>query len=896
MRCNNCKKWLHSCLFICLNLSFYTLYAQTVSVTIKGKVGDSVTHAVLPEASISLLHLPDSMVVRRSLSGKNGFTFDHLKPGQYLLYGSNIGYRDTILPILLKAGDTMYNTGAIWLQPVVHSLMEVVVKAIIPPVITKNDTIIYNVAAFKTRPNATVEELLKKLPGIQVDRDGNITMQGEKIQKVFVDGKVFFLNDSKLATQNLLAEMVDKVEAFNEKSERAKLTGIPDQDPGKVINLRLKPDKKKGLFGSGEGVLASQNRYGIKASVNYFKDDMYLSGVGKTSNGGNLQGGGGTLNNEVNEGSLDYRNNFGKKVEVTASYTSAGNKSSNTVQNQRQTFLQDSSLLQNRETARWGKQQNHTMNTRLQYTIDSVNSIRSSISFNMSNDGNSNKEVTAGELIQSNSARHINDAFIENNRSGARWNGTFSLNYDHRFKKMGRYLGIGLNKGNSQSNGLGALQSLTRFYNENGLMTDSLARDQLSFQRGDGQNYGFNITYTEPLAKGQVLDFSYSLDNSDGNSKQQTFNYNTITGKYDEPDSTASNNFESSNSSQQIAAGYNYFRKKLQWQAGISLARNSQLNRDLSGDQQDIHQSVTNIFPRASLIYNITKQKNLQVSYSGRNRPPTIQELQPLPDYSNPLLIRLGNPDLKQEFTNEISLRYKDFNTRKNRSVNGQLQFNNTAHKIVNATRISGQGAQEQQAVNLEGNYTIGANIDYNKLLGKGTNKGSLGCNTNVRYENAVNLINAEKNTRKTVNWIQTMRGEYYINEKIAVSAIARFNGSWSGYSVDAGNTSTLFSHNYNASLFYELPRQFFISSSIDLVLNSQQQAGAQAAVWNASVMKRLFKKQAGEVKLSAFDILNKSNNFSQYTGDNYIETTKTEVLKRVFVLSFKYNFRINRL
>jgi outer membrane receptor protein involved in Fe transport len=282
-----------------------------------------------------------------------------------------------------------------------------------------------------------------------------------------------------------------------------------------------------------------------------------------------------------------------------------------------------------------------------------------------------------------------------------------------------------------------------------GFMTDSLARDQLSFQTGNGQNYGFNITYTEPLAIGQVLDFSYSLGNVNSRSKRETFNYNEVTGKYDEPDSIASNSFESSNSSQQVAVGYNYFRKKLQWQAGISLTRNNQLNKELSGHQMDVNQSVTNIFPRASLIYSINKQKDLQVNYNGRNRPPSIQELQPLPDYSNPLLIRLGNPALKQEFANEISLRYKDFNARKNRSLFGQIFFNNTAHKIVNATRINLQGAQEQQSVNLEGDYIIAADIDYSRSFGNRRNKGNVAFNNIVRYDHAVNLVNAEKNVRK---------------------------------------------------------------------------------------------------------------------------------------------------
>jgi hypothetical protein len=894
----NPKKWLHNWLFVCCSLTSYTAYAQTKSVTIKGWVGDSITHAVLSNASLSLLHLPDSMVIRRSISGKNGFLFNRLKSGNYLLYISNIGYRDTAIAIIIKPGDTVLNAGAICLQPAVHSLVEVVVKAIIPPVITKSDTVIYNVAAFKTRPNATVEELLKKLPSIQVDRDGNITMQGEKIQKVFVDGKEFFFNDPKLATQNLLAEMVDKVEAFNEKSEKAKLTGIPDQNPGKVINLRLKPDKKKGLFGNGTGGLASQKRYGIRLNANYFKGDTYLSGMASSSNGGNLQGGGGTLNNNTNDLSLNYRNTINEKWQVTAGYRGSDNKNSNWVRNQRQTFLQDSSLIQARDRVSSAKQQKHAFNAQLQYAIDSFNSVSSYASFNKSDNGNSDKDLTASEIIKTNDPRPVNDAFTDNNRFGNGLNGTFNLNYNRQFKKQGRYLGVGLNKSYGQSKGRGALQSLTRFYNENGFMTDSLTRDQLSFQTGDNQELGFSITYTEPLATGQVLDFSYSLGNSGNISKQETFNYNVVTGKYDERDSIASNSFESNNSNQQIAIGYNYFRKKLQWQAGVALTRNTQLNKDRSGRQTEIKQSVTNIFPRASLIYSISNQKNLQVSYVGRNRPPSIQELQPLPDYSNPLLIKLGNPALKQEFTNEIKLNYKDFSASNTRSLFGQLHFSNTAHKIVNAIRINDLGAQEQQFVNLGGNYAIGTNIEYRITFGKGPNKGNIGFNTNALYDNTVNLVNAAKNIRKTVNWGQTMRVEYDIKEKFTVSTSAGFNGSWSSYSVDAGKLTRLFSHFYNASLFYELPWQCSVSSDINFIINAAQQhlPGTTAAVWNATVTKRLFKNQAGEVKLAAFDILSNSNNFSQVNGDNFIETNQREVLKRIFSLSFRYNFRINRL
>jgi hypothetical protein len=891
------KKWIYSWLFICCTLTSYNLYAQSEAVTIKGKVGDAGSHAILPDASLALLHLPDSIVIRRSLSSKSGFLFNRLKVGNYQLYISNIGYRDTAVDITIKTGVTELNTDTIWLQSSARSLVEVVVKAIIPPVITKNDTLIYDAGAFKTRPNATVEELLKKLPGVQVDRDGNVTIQGEKVQKVFIDGKEFFLNDPKQATQNLLADMVDKVEAFNEKSERAKLTGIPDINPAKVINLRLKPDKKKGLFGNGEGGLASKNRYAINATANYFKGDMYLSGAGSSSNGGNLHSGGGTLNDKVNDISLDYGNTFNGKWQVTAGYSGNGNNNSNRVYSQRQTFLQDSSLLQDREMTSVAKQNYHRIKAFLQYAIDSFSSVRSDFYFNFSDDGNSNTDLTTSEIVKTANHRNVNDALTDNKQSSFRWNGTISINYNHRFRKQGRYLGIGLNKANSQSNGQGVLRSLTHFYNENDLLTDSLARDQLSPQTGNGQSYGFNITYTEPLAKGQVLDFSYTLGNSGSQCKQETFAYNSLTGKYDERDSIASNSFESRNSNQQIAVGYNYFQKKWQWQAGMALAYNTQFNKDLSDRQMDLKQAVTNVFPRASLIYSISKQQNLQISYSGSNRPPTIQELQPLPDYSNPLLIRLGNPALKQEFTNDIKLNYKDFNVKKNRSLFGQIQLNNTSHKIVNATSINAQGAQEQQYVNLRGNYAIGANLDYSIPFGKLPNKGNVGFSTNARYDNAVSMLNAEMNVRKTFFLGQVVRLEYNIRESFTASASAGFNWSSSTYSADAGNATNLFSHLYNTYIICELPWKCMVTSGINLIINEAQQhlPGTQAAVWNASFVKRLFKNQAGEIKLAAFDILNKNNSIAQDNGDNFIQTTRREVLKRIFVLSFRYNFRINR-
>jgi hypothetical protein len=232
------------------------------------------------------------------------------------------------------------NAGLLHMRKTSGELIKVVVRAVIPPVIVKSDTIVYNTEAFKAKPNATVAVLLKQLPSMELDKEGNVSFQGEKVQKIYIDGKEFFLNDPKLATQNLLADMVQKVEAFDDKCEKAKRTGIPDDNPGKAINLQLKADKKKGLTGTVEAGYGSQNRYGIKASANHFNKDAFTSGVFNSSNGSNLLNGFlGLLNNQQDQITLNYRNKLSQLLQIVSDYSFNNNNSGNGFSSSLETFL-----------------------------------------------------------------------------------------------------------------------------------------------------------------------------------------------------------------------------------------------------------------------------------------------------------------------------------------------------------------------------------------------------------------------------------------------------------------------------------------------------------------------------------------------------------------------------
>lgn len=885
----------YASLVIMMLLLTAAVHAQTASVTVRGNVMAATNKENLSGATVQLYRLTDSIVIRKTLSQRNGFVLNRVPAGEYELLVSFVGYRDTAYRFMVSAKDSLVRLDTLWLFPKSSEMMEVVVRSVIPPVIVKSDTVVYNTSAFKTQPNATVEELLKKLPGMEVDKDGNITFQGEKVQKIYVDGKEFFLNDPKLASQNLLADMVQKVEAFDSKSDRARLTGIPDNSPGKSINLRLKPDKKKGLFGNAQAGYASKDRYGIRATANYFKRDTYIMLVGNSSNGGNILGGsGGVLNNRVNNIALNYSNRWNEKLTLAGSYSLNDNSSRNQVINHRQTFLGDSSLLEDRLSRSAGSGTNHAFNVSMNYAIDSFNLLTAGTSLAVSSGENMNANDASTAIQKLSGVVPANKAYTLNKTKTNGWNGNMNLQYSHRFRKAGRYFGIGLSNNYSNSDGRGELASRTDFYTD-GLVVDSLIRNQRSMQDNRGSGMSVSVNYTEPIAKGQVLDVGYTLSRGRNKANQQTLNYNPLTGKYDERDSLASNAFDNRNNTQQFSLGYNYFKEKLRYQLGMSVSKSFQDNQSLSGNYESIRQDATNIYPRASVQYNISKQQYFQLSYNGSNRQPSIEQLQPVPDYSNPLLIRLGNPDLKQEFTNSVSVNYRSFNAGKTSSFMWQADFRNTANQIVNATRTTAQGVQEQQYVNVNGNFNVGTNINYALPIGKGNSKGSVNLSTRLQYGEDVSFLNGVRNERKNFTGGQQVRVSYHAGEIFFVNVNGSVNWNRSVYSLPGSATGSFLSQAYSTDLSYRIAG-WVVESQFHLSLQGSRNnlPSQTATVWNASVLKDVLKNRTGQLKFSVYDILNNANSFRQSAGDNYIETTETEVLQRVFVLSFVYRFRVN--
>jgi hypothetical protein len=882
-------------LAIILSIVWVTvMQAQVITTTIIAQLKDSATGEILNNATVNLVRTKDSVAIRQTISTSSGFVISRIPVGEYFLKISYVGYKDTTYRIVIGPRDTIYKAGILTMVKSRGELMEVIVKSTIPPVITKSDTIIYNAAAFKTRPNATIEDLLKKLPGIEVDQDGNITFQGERVQKIYVDGKEFFVNDPRFATRNLLADMVEKVEAFDEKSERAKLTGVPDDKQSKAINLRLKPDKKKGYFGNAQVGYASYNRSNLTVAANYFKGDaMAMLSAGSNNSGS------GRINSQSKNISFNYQNILNRNWQVGISYRGNTNNSRSWMYNQRQTFFEDSSLLQEKEGTSAAESSSHNWNLRINYKIDSFSNLAMTTAYSLQNGKNNTGEIANSSVEKAGKIRPVNSALTNNSTTDNSWNGSTNLNYNRRFRKQGRYIGLSFNSNINQRSGYGGLTSLMKFYDDIGMAADSLERNNRSDQNAESFSFEMGVSYTEPLGKGQVLDFYYNISSANSERNRQTYKFNPLTGKYDEIDSIASNNFENSNGQHNFGVGYNHFRSsKFRYQVGIGMSKGWQQNKDKAGSLADIVQNTTNIFPRASLMYSISKQRSIHVAYSGSNRQPVIAELQPVPDYSNPLLIRLGNPSLKSEFNNEISAEFKDFNSKKMSSFSLNVNFRNTINRIVNSIIVNAQGIQEQQYVNMNGDYGVGGAASYDRPLINPQKPLSLRSNTSVSLYRDVNLVNKELNKRHSLSFSQQLSLNYHLDEKLFASATGSFNLTGTKYSVGTSQPNTLIAHRYSGNISYEFPGQVMLYTDFNISFNSSQShvKGNNSMVWNATIMKRIFKSKKGEVTLSIFDILNKNNNFTQNIGDNYMETTRTEVVRQILNLSFVYRFRGNKL
>jgi hypothetical protein len=936
-----------------------TITAQTRNTGIvRGKIMDSLSSQPLKDATVSILDKSDSTLLVFGVSKVDGnFVVENIPFGTYILQVSFQGYSVIEKNFSISKAQPDFNAGTYHLSARSKDFGNVTVKT--SPININGDTTEYNASHFKTKPNATAEDLLKKLPGVEVDKDGAVKAHGEDVKRVLVDGKRFFGDDPKTATRNLPTDIIDKVQVYDAQSDQSSFSGFDDGNREKTINIVTKKDRRKGIFGKASAGVGDNSRYMSSLSFNRFNGNQQISFIGQGNNinsqnfsiqdilgtmssgnrgGGGMMGGGGgggmfgagavmrggmgSISNFLSgssagiattwAGGLNYNDVWSKKTSVSGSYFYNNMRIDNNQDRFRETFsTNDSSLFNTNKYGSNNKNQNHRFNFEIDQKIDSFNSIivRPTFSSQQSNNYSETNTFTNKALSKApGNGSSLNDSKAINSSDNDGYNFNNNILYRLRFKKRGRSLSLNFSQGLSNSSSVSNNLSFTRYYFNGNALSDTL--NQVSHTDRDSKNLGGNVSYTEPMGTKGQLEVSYNYNYTINTSDQQTMRFNKTTNLYDIAEPALTNAFENTNYSHR--GGLNYRRqvnKELNYTLGLAV-QNATLNSFNKTTNYTISQTFNNFFPTLSVQYSKNRTKNLRFNYRGSTRQPSVTQLQPVIDISNPLNIRSGNPDLKQEFSHNFGFFYTNFDifTFKNFIVN--LNGSLTSNKICNSYFINtgrapvvvdgillGTGAQYVKPVNLNGGYNLSAFVNYGFPIRKP--KSNINLMTSLSHSRDVNLVNNEKSY--TRNYVVSERIRYTLNykEKLDLNfsssrtyTMARYSQQSTGKN-HAPNTD-YFTQVFSIEPTYSPKSGWIFGSDFDYTINSGNSAGYNLSfpLWNASISKLVLKKKQAEIKLSVFDLLNQNKSITRTVEQNYIEDVRTTVLQRYFMISFIYNLR----
>ena len=916
-----------------LSLVFLISFANAQSVaTVKGILIDSLNKQSLKDASIVVLAASDSSLEVFTLAKADGsFIINNAPFGEMLVQVKFQGYEPFSKKIIFSAKNSQVDLGKIYLKQAANDLGNVTVTQ--SPVQMKKDTVEFTASAFKTKPNAVAEDLLKKIPGIQVDKDGGIKAQGETVQRVLVDGKRFFGDDPKMATRNLPPDIIDKIQVFDAASDQSAFTGFDDGNRVKTINITTRKDKRKGYFGRaalGAGANSDDALYDNNINISKFNGDQQITFTGQANNvnkqnfsvqdmlgslggggfggggggggrggggGGATMGGGGGLLGTGGGGGivktlaagLNYKDNWGTKTQFSGSYfynDQTTNRDQNSLTENLVTGSTDSSIFSKQVQSSVTNNKNHRINFNIETNFDTSNTliIRPNISFqNTHSETFQTTSSTRGKITSLNSSR------VNSGRDNQGINGSLEATFRHRFAKKGRTYSIGLNSSYNTNDGSGSNWSQNQYNLPSRSYTDTL--DQIYTTNRDGKNNSATLSYTEPIGKNKQLEFNYNISSNINNSGRATLGYNKATSNYDIAVPNLSNIFENTFNANRFTLNYRIQNAKYNFSIGSGLQVGDLVSKNISTNV-NLKQHFVNLFPSANFRYDFTKSKNMRFFYNGRTSQPSADQLQPVIDNSNPLLIRTGNPNLKQQFSHSFRLLYNSFDMFSQKIVFATLSGSFIENDIQNSTTISGGGVQTIKPVNLSGTYNINGFFNYGFPIKKP--KSNLNLMANVSRNQTQTLVNSVSNFTRNTNLGGTISWTTNIKEGFDMNFSSNSNLTMARYTLQPQQNGDFFSQTVSTEATIYSKSGWVLSTDFDYIYNAGRSEGFNTSIplWNASLSKQMLKNKAGELKFYVFDLLNQNISISRNVTSNYIQDLQTRVLKRYFMISFTYNLR----
>jgi hypothetical protein len=889
---------------------------------VQGTVTDTTQS---PLNSVTLkLYISGTKDTLITFSRANGsFTFSGVASSKFIVIVSSMGYETYVGNYNFTESTMNIRLEEITMLPYAKILEEVVIHNS-PPVVIKTDTIEYNAESFKIKSDAYVEDLLKKLPGLQVNKSGVITAQGKQVTKIKVNGKDFFGGDIKTATQELPSNLIDKVQVIDDYGDVAAVSGIKNGEPDKVINLQLKKDKSQGIFGKAEAGYGTSNSYKASLSTNFFTDNSQFSIVGRSnninngfltnSNKGNALSGGMSTGGITSAGiqtnssaglqqpgsnvpqgittshslATNFRSDFGEKNSFYGSYNFGRRNTHGFRDIVNQIFYPTTNYINNQHYEYNRNGYSHQAYLNLELFPDSFSYFKISPSFYYNN--NRNSSVTGFNYFKDITFKTTEGYIRDTTRSSTPDFGVDIL-YNLWFRKQGRNLSVSLNLKTSNTDSKNNRPGFTRTFETLGGYND-VYQNQLINQDNKNYNYSFYLAYTEPLAKSNYIDLTYFHNFSKSSNDHKTFQHNTVAG-IDSLLSALSNQFTSRYMNDRIGLNIRSMKKKYNYTIGMSILPVSVENYLKEKDTAYKPNHSVNISPLARFTSTFSRTKSLSITYNGNNRRLSYMQLQPVRDISNPQYQKEGNPDLKPEFFHNVNLSFNSFNLLSGGTFFTGLNLNTVQDKIVNNTILLGtNGAQLTRPENISGGYSVSGFYTFTKPCQ--LHKYVFSLNGSVNYNHDPILVNNKK--AANTNWFISQELIFaYTNQWMELSSGVNYGLSTSQNILNQPTSINFTTWVVSQDMRIDLPGKLVIKYNIEYIINNGLTASLQknTILMNSIIEKKILKKRPVYLSISGYNIFNQNSSFSrQFSANSFIDIRSLQ-LNRYFLITF--NYRLNK-
>lgn len=850
--------------------------------TIEGVILDKETDTPIPYASIRLLTRKDSTYVQGATSSEKGdFKITTRKSAEYIVEVSFMGYKSFFRNININNKESSYSLGKIYLEENAIELGAAIIEAQVPDIQVKGDTIQYNAGAYKTEEHELLQDLIKKIPGIEIDANGNMKANGKPIQKILVDGNEFFGNDIAYALNNLPANMVKNLQLFKEQSEEAKATGIKDQDPPQVLNLVVKEEFKKSAFGNVNGGYGSDDRYRGSFNINRMHGDNQYTLIGQMGNiprDGMYMGSG--ENTDKGSG-INFNINSSEKIKINGSVDYAYSKNRNENKNEYYSSLLD----RHNQSSSIYESRNNNINSRisLDWKIDSLTNVFIRTGFGVDNNKNESYSTDSSYITDKTPTIGFSESLSEDKG----FNNNNSLMIIRRLNSKGRSIRFNLFNSIRKSNTDGTNYSQTVYPDD----TPNRIIDNISTAKNKSTGYGATIAYVEPLGKDNRLQLEYSYRSNsskrenDARRKDENGNYNII-------DSTYTRDSESKYKTHNLNLRFQSIKEKYNYAIGFNIDPTHSNTKINLGDSiiDDITQNTINFAPQLQFGLKPNESTSWTFDYSGNTSQPGSRQLSGDTITHNSLSKSVGNPNLKTSYNNRLGIYFMKSDFESGKYINVSFSINYAFNDIVDYSFVDEKGNRFSSYRNVDGNMGAYLYATYSTPLKN--KKFQISFDPNIYYSKRIGFTNGEKSIIQNLSfspsgYLRFNSDKFETNLRVAVGQNISFNN------LPKHERSSNTRYNFSNSFKLKLPFDISIRNNINWTLLSGYGEGAKnnELLWNASIEKLLLKKQ-GTLQIQFVDILNDRNNEMRSINGNDYSYSWSNNIGSYFMVSFSYRFR----